>query len=120
MLQCLQDSVNNPDLSENFTILRNPGTYGQGGWQTSPQVQIQAYGTVGRASNKQMEVIPEADRISEIRLFHSSTPMLVTSEDGVMTADILVWHGIQYRVLAAIPQPQRGYFAALAARMLGE
>jgi hypothetical protein len=120
MLTCLNDAVANPDLSENFTILRNPGTYGQGGWQTSPQIQIQAYGTVGRASNKQMEIIPEADRVSEIRLFHSSTPMLVTSEDKAIVADILVWRGIQYRVLATIPQPQRGYHAALAARMAGQ
>ena len=75
---------------------------------------------MGRASNKQMEVIPVADRVSEIRLFHSSTPMLVTSEDKGIVADVLVWRNIKYRVLAEIPQPQRGYFAALAARMVGQ
>jgi hypothetical protein len=119
MLTCLNDAISNPDLAEPFIILRNPGTYGPGGWQSGPQQQINAYGTVGRASNKQMEVIPEADRVSEIRLFHSSTQMFATSEAKSVTADVLVWRGIQYRVLAEIPQPQRGYFAALAARMFG-
>jgi hypothetical protein len=119
MLQVLQDSVNNPDLAEAFTILRNPGIEGPGGWQGGPQQQIQAYGTVGLASPKSLEAIKEADRVSEMRLFHSSTEMYVTDEDKGITADLLVWHGKQYRVVTVPQQPQRGYYAAIAARIQG-
>lgn len=119
MLQVLQDSVNNPDLAEPFTIIRNPGKNGPSGWQAGPTQEISTYGTVGLASPKQINALPEADRIGELRLFHSSTRMFATSQHAGITADILVWRATKYRVIVAPDQRQRGYYAAIASRMAG-
>jgi hypothetical protein len=121
MLSNLLDVVNNPDLAENFQIQRNPGAPGAGGWQAGEPVVIQAYGVVSVAQPKQLEMIPEADRVHEMRVFHSSQPMYVTSEDYQITSDVLVWNGVSYRVLSVGNYPNRGgYYEAVAARMAGQ
>jgi hypothetical protein len=119
MISVLPDTVNNADIAEAFSILRNPGQFGQGGWQASGQQQLTAYGTVSLASQKEIAMLPEADRITEARIFHSSTPMYVTSEDYAITADILIWRGVQYRAMRQLDYSQRGYYGVIAVRMAG-
>jgi hypothetical protein len=120
MLQELGDVVNNPDIAENFQILRNPGVYAQGGWQGSTQQSFSVYGTVSLASQKEIQMLPDADHVTEARIFHSSTPMYVTSEDKGITSDILVWKNINYRVARELPYGVRGYYGAIAVRMAGQ
>lgn len=119
MLEVLGDAVNNPDIAEPFTILRNPGSFVAGGWVAGTQEEISAYGTVGLASNRDILAIPEADRVREVRVFHSSTPMYVTSADLGITADILEWRGVKYRVASQADRSQRGYYGMIAVRMDG-
>jgi hypothetical protein len=119
MLQALQDVVNNPDLAEPFTILRITGQQGTGGWLAGTPQSISVYGTVSIASARELEMIPEADRVHEVRVFHSSTQMYGTSENRSGTSDILVWRGIQYRVLKNPNYSQRGFWEAFATRMQG-
>jgi hypothetical protein len=121
MLSNLLDVVSNPDIAECFTIQRNPGIFTQGGWQAQEPVTIQAFGVVSVASARQLEMVPEADRVHGARVFHSSTPMYVTSEDLGITSDILIWNGISYRVMSVGPYQNRGgYYEAVAVRMAGQ
>ena|ERR1022692_3055243 len=120
MLQVLQDVVNNPDLAEMFLIVRQPGAQGPGGWQASEPQNIPTYGTVSVARQRELEMVAEADRVHEVRVFHTTTPMYTTSADLSITSDILVWQGIQYRILSVMIYPQRGYYGALAVRMAGQ
>lgn len=119
MLSTLQDSVSNPDIAEPFTILRNMGVFGEGGWVASTPEVITVYGTVSVAGQRELQVLPEADRSNESRVFHSVTPMFVTDGDRSGTSDILVWRGENYRVLAVRNYDQRGYWAAIGVRTLG-
>ena len=129
MLQVLQDSVNNPDVSEPFTILRYTGNFVSGGYQQAMPQSIEAYGTVGMAGNEDLEMTPEADRVHEVRVFHMTLPFYLTGETRTVpgsstpvsgTADVIVWRNTQYRCVARRPYPQRGYYAAIAARMAGQ
>jgi hypothetical protein len=123
MLQALQDAVTNPDLSEAFLIIRSVGVFAVGGWQDT-KTQIAAYGTVSVATQRELDSIPEADRVHAARVFHSTTAMYVTNAsraDGTRgTSDLLAWRGDQYRILAVRNYSQRGYFSAIAARMAGD
>jgi hypothetical protein len=121
MLSNLLDVVSNPDICEAFTIQRNPGVFTAGGWQAGQNVVIQAYGVVSVAQVRQLEMIPEADRVHGARVFHSATPMYVTSEDRGITSDVLVWNGVSYRVMSVGAYPNRGgYYEAVAVRMAGQ
>lgn len=116
----LQDVINDPDLAEGFTILRNPGKPGAGGWVAGAPQQIPAWGVVSVASNKEIQMLPEADRVSEVRTFHTQTALYVTSEALGLTADILVWNGVQYRAMVVAEYPNRGgYYEAIAVRIGG-
>lgn len=119
MLSLASDVVNNADLAEPWTIQRNPGFFGQGGWSATPPQVISAYGTVSLANPKQIDMLPQADRVTEARVFHSSTPMFVDSADRGITADVLIWKSIQYKVRREIPYPGRSWFGAIAVRMEG-
>jgi len=117
----LQDVVNSPDLAEPFTILRQPGSFGAGGWQTSQPQNIPAFGVVTVASHKMLQMIPEADRVNADRMFLAECPMYVTSEVNGITSDILVWMGVKYRVMAVGQYQNRGgFYYAIASRMKGD
>lgn len=126
----LQDVINDPDLGEPFTILRSTGQFGPGGWQDT-RSSIDVFGLVTQSSQKQIESIPEADRVHSMRTFITECPMYVTDEtrdtnDGSGTtgsgaSDILVWNGVNYRVIGVNNFSNRGgFYLAIAARMSGQ
>lgn len=62
---------------EPFTILRSMGSFVAGGFQNTT-FPIAAYGPVQQASDKEIAMLPEADRAGEIRSFWWTMPMYVT------------------------------------------
>jgi len=115
----VDDIVNDPDLSESFTITRTTGTYQIGGWvKNVPQV-IQAYGAVRNTSGKEIEMVPEADRIKNTLTFRSTVPMFETNEANNEISDILTFHGDDYRILAVKDYSSQGYYLAVATIMGG-
>jgi hypothetical protein len=122
MLSTATDTINNPDIAEPFIILRSTGQQGAGGWQSST-TNLSAYGVCTVAEDTFLEMIPEADRVHGGRVFVSTTQMYTTEEmreDGTSgTSDILKWHGRRYRIRSVGNFSQRGYYFAVATRMLG-
>jgi hypothetical protein len=118
MLFTAPDALANADISENWTILRNNGRFATGGWQKSPE-EIQAFGTSSPAGPREIDMIPEADRVSAIRVFRTTRPMFVTSADLSITSDTIVWKGQKFRVFRVFEYPQRGWWGAVATRMEG-
>lgn len=116
----LQDVVNDPDLAEPFIIERSSGgQFVSGGW-SEDTTEISVFGVVTVATEKQLESLPEADRVHGIRAFFLQCPIYVTSEERGGTSDILVWNGVNYRVLQVAQfQNRGGFYCALAARMTG-
>jgi hypothetical protein len=120
LITSYQDAINNSDIAEPFIILRNPGAQKLGGWAAGAQLSIKAYGTVSVASPKQLNALPEADRITGTRVFVSTTPMYVSSEDLGITSDQLQWKGDLYRVMFVSDRSNRGFYSAVATRMAGQ
>jgi hypothetical protein len=120
MLWTAADTISNPDIAEPWTIIRNPGQFAAGGWQVQQTLNISAYGTVSVASPRELEMIPEADRVHANRVFKTTQPMYVTDANQSLTSDVIYWKGIKYRVLRVFEYPQRGWWGAVAARMSGE
>ncbi len=75
----VQDIVADADMisPEPWTILRSVATFGWGGVQTSI-TSIPATGPVRVASNREIQMLPEADRVGSIRAFYSALPLYVT------------------------------------------
>jgi hypothetical protein len=60
-----------------FTIFRSTDTYVLGGVQ-STTTPIQAFGPVQQASVKEIQMLPEADRVEGVRSFWWTQPLYVT------------------------------------------
>lgn len=75
----VQEVVSDPDMvaPEPYTILRSVGQFVAGGFQ-SATTPIQMLGPVQQASLKELDMLPEADRVSSVRSFWSTIPILVT------------------------------------------
>jgi hypothetical protein len=75
----VQEVVLDPDMTapEPFTILRSTGQFISGGFESST-TSIQLWGPVQQASNKEIQMLPEADRVGSIRAFWSRVPIYLT------------------------------------------
>jgi hypothetical protein len=119
----LQDVVNDPDLAEPFNIIRSTGSFVAGGWQDTKTV-IPSWGVVTVATDKQIQMLPEADRVTATRMFFTEDQIFTTElhrPDGTSgTSDILEYGGHQYRIWSlGLYDNRGGFYAALAQRMEG-
>lgn len=115
----LSEVVEDPDMAEQFTIRRTTGQFAAGGFALNAPTDVPAYGVVSVATAKEIEAIPEGDRVNEIRAFWTTTQMFVTNLAGSEVSDILIWQSTAYRILIQPDYDNRGYYKALATRMLG-
>ncbi len=75
----VQDIVLDADMlsPESWTVLRSSSTFGWGGVQ-SVTTSLPMVGPVRVASNREIQMLPEADRVGAIRAFYSPQPLYVT------------------------------------------
>ena len=114
----VQEVISDPDLCapQQYVILRSTGAWIAGGFQSTVST-IQMFGPVQQASNKEVSMLPEADRVSEVRSFWSTVPLYVTRTNAA--SDKLQYPamgGEVYRVLQVYHDPGCGYFKAVATR----
>jgi hypothetical protein len=109
-------------LAERFQVVRSKGAFVAGGF-SSQQSAFFAYGVVSVASGKDLDQVPEGDRIQEARVFHSRVPIYLTRDnlaEGTGVSDILVWKNTKYRVISSSNYSNRNYYRAVGVRMEGK
>lgn len=111
----LAEVVNDPDLSQGFTILRSTGIFQNGAWK-STTTQVQGAGVVSNAQDSEIEMLGEGDVVLEARVFYSAAPIYKTRE-GTGASDILVWQGEQFRVLRVARYQDYGFYRAVASKI---
>ena len=115
----LSEVADDSEMAESWSIIRSAGAFGAGGW-IQQSTTIPAYGVVTVAEAKDLEMVPEGDRVTEIRAFYTTQQLFVTNAQNNQTSDVLVWQGTKYRIIKEPDYNNRGYWKALATRMLGD
>jgi hypothetical protein len=69
-----------------FLILRRTGQWTQNGFTVATTTQIQQVGPVQRAGDKELEEIPEADRVRAVMAFWCVVPVFITYGKAPSTA----------------------------------
>lgn len=124
----LSKVVNNPKFAQSFNITRSQGGVfdDTGVWQ-DVTVDVPMFGVIQPATPKELEQVPEADRVKEVKSFHSQQEMFLTETTAIDDAnarisDIVTWTttGEQYRLVKLYPWEDFGYFKALGVRIVGE
>jgi len=119
--------VNNPKFAEEFTITRSMGgSFDNTGTWIDNTMQITGYGVIQPARSKELLQVPEADRVKEVKSFHTQLELRVSHADSINdnnqgTSDIITWQstGEQYRLVYLYPWEDFGYFKALGVRIQG-
>ena len=119
----LSDAVLDQDTCENFVVLRSQGgQFTAGGWTEGQPTSLAGFGVISIATPREVDALPEGDRIHGAIVINCTTPLFVThasGQNGPGTSDIVIWKNEQYRVMRAHNYSTRGYFWSIAVRMAG-
>lgn len=89
-----------------FTILRSVGQFVPGGFNPNNTIVIVVFGPVQQASLKELQMVPEADRVSYIRSFWCRQPLYLTRGyapiPGVQAATV-TGSGFVYTITNGLP-----------------
>jgi hypothetical protein len=79
----VSEVVLDPDMiaPKPYTVERSTGTFELGGF-VSVVTKFSMFGPVQQASNKEIAMLPEADRVGSVRSFWSTVPILLTRGFG--------------------------------------
>jgi hypothetical protein len=114
----VEEVVNDQDVAQIFTILRSTnGKFVSGIW-TTDQVSIPSYGPIRPATPRDLEMVPEGDKVKEVKIFWSAQPIYAThATDGIGgSSDLLQWKQLYYRVLSVTQSQDWGFYRAVAVR----
>ena len=103
----VEEVITDPDMiaPRNYTILRSQGQFVAGGFQ-STVTPIPMFGPVQQASNKEIDMIPEADRVGAMRSFWSTCPLYVTRGQAPVPGthgEVPTGSGTNYTLTSAPP-----------------
>lgn len=123
--------VNDPDFAQPFTVQRSTGTFVLGGYQ-STTVDVPFYGVIEVASTKELNTLPEGDRIAGSMAIWTQQPIYETSVDdnpsygrgkygqsASRISDVVIWHGQQFRIVKDSVWSDFGYYKTIGVRMSG-
>jgi len=76
----VQEVIGDVDMidPQPYVIQRSTGQWVSGGFQSTIVRTINVFGPVRNATDKEVQMLPESDRISRIRAFYATQPILTT------------------------------------------
>lgn len=114
--------ASSPALGQPFTIVRTAGNWQRGIFVLAEPIEIDTFGPVTSATEKEMVQVPEGDRVAGMQVFRSTAAIHVSerTQDTDYIADQIRWNGELYKVLKILPMQAAGYYRALGARIAGD
>lgn len=108
-----------------FTVYRKSGSWQDEGW-VEAENPITVVGTITIAKEKDLQQVPEGDRIGGEIAIYTTQPLYVThavkdpitgAESG--TSDEILWQGDRYKLFNANPYTDYGYNKCIGIRTAG-
>ena len=111
--------IHSPRLSQKITIFRTSGNWQDGGWvQDETHTELTMRGIVTMAKAKDLEMVPEGDRLTGAIKVLTTERLYITS-DGNIT-DMVLWRGASYRVVTVTPDIDYGFYRSICTRWDGD
>lgn len=119
----IDEIILDPDFAQPYIGYRKSGDWVEGEFIQN-EVVVNFYGAIIAANIKDVNMLPEGDRIEGLMVFHTTAdnPIFVTRNltDEKGTSDELEWRGERYRVMQTYPYNDYGYMKAIATRKAGD
>lgn len=107
---------------QSFTVYRKKGQWVGGRWVES-ESPITLDGTIVPDNPKDLDQVPEGDRVKGIITVYCPQQIYVTHVDdssaGDGTSDQIVWQGERYRIFSTQPFIDYGFYKAIGISMGG-
>ena len=115
--------LSSPHFRQTFQVFRSVGHFGLGGWieevQSPPSFDVS--GAVWPSTAKEIQQVPEGDRVMGMVTFASVTELYTTHASGVAgTSDQIEWRGEKYKLIQQMPYNDYGFNVVVGAKMSGE
>ena len=118
-------AINDPRFSQKFKVFRKSGEWVKGRFIESEK-EISMIGVITPSKPKEIEMIPEGDRVGGEITIHTTRKLYITrsidaSEDNGEnqgTSDIIEWQGERYKLYQVNDYSQYGYYSAIGMRLV--
>ena len=114
----VEELILDPDFGQTYTVTRSVGTFGPGGFQNR-QTQFRIFGVIEPITAKDLEQVPEGDRVIGLMTFYSTVPLYITSVENSGLSDQITWSNEQWRIQQVLEWADFGYWKAFGVRMVG-
>jgi hypothetical protein len=121
----VSEVITDPDFCQDFTVYRRSGgRFQSGGFVPGDEAEVPMSGVVIPLSSKELELIPEAERVKGTMGFWttSENPIYVTrnltSDKDI--SDVALWNGERYKILSVDPYSDYGFYHAIGVREVGD
>ncbi len=112
--------LSHPLIAQTFTVHRSSGQFAAGGWTENAPSSITISGAAYPSTVRDLQAIPEGDRVSGMMTFLSPQPIYLTHAAGTPgTSDQIEWKGEFYRIIQIMDWSDYGYYMGIGARMMG-
>lgn len=105
-----------PDFSTTFQLIRKKGEWVDGRWVEMEKTSS-VVGIVMGVNKKDLELMPEGDRLNEMRAFYCEKELQVTGDET--TSDICEYKGKRYRLIYGFDYSDFGYYKAIGVKLGG-
>ena len=119
----ISEVIYDPDFYQEFTVKRSCGTWQDGEWVES-KTEIAMGGVVTVAGTRDLEQVPEGDRMTGMMCFYVAPPYSLyltqdaDEEQGV--SDLVLWRGKWYKLVKILDERDYGYQKAIGVQVEGE
>jgi hypothetical protein len=112
--------ITDPDFAQEFNVYRSNGSFVDGVWTEGTPTQIKMTGVVTVMRAREIDQLPEGDRVSGGMNFHT-TAILYVSREGTYEgiSDKIYWRGNYYKLVSVLPYADYGYYKASGVRTKG-
>lgn len=121
----VSEIITDPDFCQDFIVRRRSGgRFQSGGFVPGSEVEVAMSGAIVPLSGKELELIPEAERVKGTMGFWttSDNPIYTTRNltNDKDISDVIVWQGETYKILNVDPYSDYGYYHAVGVREVGD
>lgn len=104
--------------AQSIVVHRYRGVWRQGEFVPEKTKQLSTLGIVTVAAPKDLQQLPEGDRITGGIKVLTKIPLQQTNQNG--TGDVIVWREAKYKVMTVYPDIDYGFFRSICTRLEGD
>ena len=114
----LSDIVQSPEFSQPISISRGGnGTWFKGKF-TASFLNITTFGVISATDERDLRMIPEGDRVEEMKTIHTIIPVYATkSGQKSVKSDIITYNDEKYKVIKVMNAGDYGYWKAIIGKV---